>query len=156
MTRIRQPSDRDGTFDLLVVGAAAALGVLAGYIAGGQFGRMTAHRVKRALKRRRRRRGHLRPGDWTEGDAENLVARAVDALRGNPVLAKRPIRVRCLGPGLLEVAGLVESTAEGQRAGQLIRHLDDVRHVINRLLVPGVDTPVGSVPGPSSPRAARG
>ncbi len=156
MTRIRHEPDETSTLDILVVGAAAAFGVLAGYVWGGQFGRMTAHRVKRALKRRRRRRGHLRPGDWTDDDGRNLEARAVDALRGNPVLAKRPIRVRCLGPGLLELEGLVESAAEAQRAGQLSRRLVGVRHVINRLLVPGVDTPVASVPGPSSPRAARG
>ena len=156
MTRIRHEADQSTTLDLLVVGAAAAAGVVAGYVFGGQFGRMTAHRVKRALKRRRRRRGRLRPGDWTDENARSLEARAVDALRGNPVLARRPIRVRCLGPGLVELEGLVESAAEVQRAGQLVRRLADVRHVINRLLVPGVDTPVASVPGPSSPRAARG
>jgi hypothetical protein len=56
----------------------------------------------------------------------------------------------------VELSGLVESAAEVQRAGQLVRRLEGVRHVINRLLVPGVDTPVASVPGPSSPRTARG
>jgi BON domain len=156
VTRIRREPDETTTFDLLVVGAAAAFGALAGYVWGGQFGRMTAHRVKRALKRRRRRHGRLHPGDWTDDDARSLEARAVDALRSNPVLARRPVRIRCLGPGLVELAGLVESPAEVQRAGQLVRRLLDVRHVINRLLVPGVDTPVASVPGPSSPRAARG
>jgi hypothetical protein len=156
VTRMRPESDRTTTLDLLVVAAGAAFGLLVGLVAGGQFGRMTAHRVKRALKRRRRRRGALRPGDWTRDDAEHLVSRTVDAVRGNPVLAKRPIRVRCLGPGLVELAGLAESAAEVQRAGQLARHVGGVRHVINRLLVPGVDTPVAVVPGPSSPRAARG
>jgi hypothetical protein len=154
--RSRTETDRTTTLDLLVVAAGAALGVLVGYVASGSLGRATAHRVKRALKRRRRRRGVLRPGDWTDDDAEHLEARVVDALRGNPVLAKRPIRVRILGPGLLELAGLVESAAEAQRAGQLARRVAGVRDVINRLLVPGVDTPVAVVPGPSSPRAARG
>ena len=148
--------ERTTTLDLLAVAAGMGLGVLAGYVLGGQMGRVTAHRVKRALKRRRRRRGALRPGDWTDDDAGSLEARAVDALRGNPVLARRPIRVRALGPGLLELAGLVESHAEAQRAGQLVRRLAGVKDVINRLLVPGVDTPVATVPGPSSPRAARG
>lgn len=156
MSRDRDAAERTTTLDLLVVAAGAAFGVLAGYVASGSLGRATAHRVKRALKRRRRRRGVLRPGDWTDDDAEHLEARAVDALRGNPVLARRPIRVRTLGPGLLELAGLVESSAEAQRAGQLVRRLAGVRDVINRLLVPGVDTPVAVVPGPSSPRAARG
>ncbi len=156
MSLSRLESDRTSTFDVLVVTAGGLLGALAGYVWGGQFGRMTAHRVKRALKRRRRRRGHLRPGDWTADDADNLVARTVDALRGNPVLARRPIRVRSLGPGLIELAGRVDSPAEVQRAGQLARHLVGVRDVINRLLVPGVDTPVAEVPGPRSPRAARG
>ena len=155
MKRIRAETDRS-TLDLLLVALGAAAGVAIGYLVGGSFGRMTAHRVKRALKRRRRRRGVLRPGDWTDDDAEHLVARAVDAIRGNPVLAKRPIRVRTLGPGLLELAGLVESPAEAQRAGQIARRLSGVKDVINRLLVPGVDTPVAVVPGPSSPRAARG
>jgi len=31
-----------------------------------------------------------------------------------------------------------------------------VKELINRLLVPGVDTPVAVEPGPNSPRAARG
>ena len=156
MSRNRSESDRTTSFDLLAVAAGALAGMFAGYVWGGQFGRMTAHRVKRALKRRRRRRGRLRPGDWTDRDAENLVARTVDALRGNPVLARRPIRVRALGPGLIELAGRVESAAEVQRAGQLAHRLAGVRDVINRLLVPGVDTPVAEVPGPRSPRAARG
>jgi hypothetical protein len=152
----RAERDRVTTSDLLVLAAGVVFGAVAGYVVGGQLGRVTAHRVKRALKRRRRRRGALRPGDWTDDDAESLVARTVDALRGNPVLAQRPVRVRALGPGLVELSGLVESHAEAQRAGQIARRLQGVHDVINRLLVPGVDTPVASVPGPSSPRAARG
>ena len=143
------------SLDLLVVAFSAALGLVAGYVVGGTVGRVTAHRVKRALKRRRRRRGRLRPGDWTETEAESLEARAVDALRGNPVLARRPVRLRVLSPGVVELSGTVESSAERQRAGQLLRRLSGVTDVINRLLVEGVDTPV-AVPGPSSPRAARG
>jgi len=153
--RIRAESD-SSTLDLLVVAAGAALGLVAGYLVNESLGRVTAHRVKRALKRRRRRRGALRPGDWTDDNSEALEARAVDALRGNPVLARRPIRVRTLGPGLVELSGLVESQAEVQRAGQLVRRLPAVTTVINHLLVRGVDTPVGVVPGPGSPRAARG
>lgn len=156
MSRKRTETAHTTTLDLLVVAAGAAVGLLVGYVASGNLGRATAHRVKRALKRRRRRRGELRPGDWTDDDAEHLEARVVDTLRGNPVLARRPIRVRTLGPGLIELAGLVESSAEVQRAGQIVRRLAGVRDVINRLLVPGVDTPVAVVPGPSSPRAARG
>ena len=155
MKRIRAESDRSA-LDLLVVALGAALGVAVGYVVGGSIGRMTAHRVKRALKRRRRRRGALRPGDWTDDNAETLEARAVDALRGNPVLARRPVRVRVLAPGLVELAGRVESEAERQRAGQLVRRLADVTDVINRLLVTGVDGPAVGVPGPGSPRAARG
>ena len=155
MKRIRAESD-SSTLDLLVVAAGAALGLVAGYLVNESLGRVTAHRVKRALKRRRRRRGALRPGDWTDDNSEALEARAVDALRGNPVLARRPIRVRTLGPGLVELSGLVESQAEVQRAGQLVRRLPAVTTVINHLLVRGVDTPVGVVPGPGSPRAARG
>jgi len=153
--RIRAGSDRS-VFDLLVVTAGAALGLVVGYVVNESLGRVTAHRVKRALKRRRRRRGALRPGDWTDDHSDALESRAVDALRGNPVLARRPIRVQTLGPGLIELSGLVESPAEVQRAGQLVRRLSDVVTVINRLLVRGVDTPVGAVPGPNSPRAARG
>jgi len=143
------------TLDLLVVALGATVGVAVGYIVGGTVGRVTAHRVKRALKRRRRRRGRLRPGDWTEAMAESLEARAVDALRGNPQLARRPLRVRVLAPGLVELAGRVESPAERQRAGQLVRLLPGVMQVINRVLVEGVVAAVAG-PGPSSPRAARG
>ena len=155
MKRIRAETDRS-TLDLLLVALGAAAGVAVGFLVGGSFGRMTAHRVKRALKRRRRRRGEIRPGDWTDDNSETLEARAVDALRGNPVLARRPIRVRVLAPGLVELAGRVESSAERQRAGQLVRRLTDVTDVINRLLVAGVDTPAVAEPGPGSPRAARG
>jgi len=153
--RIRAETDRS-TLDLLLVALGAAAGVTAGYLVGGSFGRMTAHRVKRALKRRRRRRGEIRPGDWTDDNSETLEARAVDALRGNPVLARRPIRVRVLAPGLVELAGRVESSAERQRAGQLVRRLADVTELIDRLLVAGVDTSAVAEPGPGSPRAARG
>jgi hypothetical protein len=153
--RIRAES-APSTLDLLLLAAGAALGVVAGYVASGTFGRVTAHRVKRGLKRRRWRRGVLRPGDWTDDDADTLTARALDVLWGHPVLAQRPIRVRVLAPGLVELAGHVDSQAEVQRAGQLVRRLPGVKELINRLLVPGVDTPVAVVPGPSSPRAARG
>ena len=155
MKRIRVETDRS-TLDLLLVALGAAAGVALGYLVGVSIGRMTAHRVKRALKRRRRRRGAIRPGDWTDDNAATLEARAVDALRGNPVLARRPIRVRVLAPGLVELAGRVESSAERQRAGQLVRRLADVTDVINRLLVAGVDTSAVAEPGPGSPRTARG
>lgn len=155
MKRIRAESP-SSTLDLLLLAAGATLGVVAGYVASGTFGRFTAHRVKRGLKRRRWKRGVLRPGDWTDDDADTLAARALDVLWAHPVLARRPIRVRVLAPGLVELAGYVDSHAEGQRAGQLVRRLPGVKELINRLLVPGVDTPVAAVPGPSSPRPARG
>ena len=98
MKRIRAKS-APSTIDLLLLAAGAALGVVAGYVASGTFGRLTAHRVKRGLKRRRWRRGVLRPGDWTDDDADTLTARALDMLWAHPVLSQRPIRVRVLGPG---------------------------------------------------------
>ena len=155
MKRIRAES-ASSKLDLLLLAAGAALGVIGGYLASGTFGRVTAHRVKRSLKRRRWDRGVLRPGDWSDDAADTLTARALDVLWEHPVLAQRPIRVRVLGPGLIELAGHVDSHAEVQRAGQLVRRLPGVQELINRLLVPGVDTPVAVVPGPSSPRAARG
>jgi hypothetical protein len=153
--RIRAESP-SSTLDLLLLTAGAALGVVVGYVASGTFGRFTAHRVKRGLKRRRWKRGALRPGDWTDDAADTLVARVLDALWEHPVLAQRPIRIRVLGPGLVELAGHVDSHAEVQRAEQLVRRLPGVKELITRLLVPGKDTPVAVVPGPSSPRAARG
>ena len=155
MKRIRAES-ASSTLDLLLLAAGATLGVVAGYVASGTFGRFTAHRVKRGLKRRRWQRGVLRPGDWSDDAADTLTARVVDALWAHPVLAQRPVRVRVLGPGLVELAGQVDSHAEAQRAEQVVRELAGVKELINRLLVPGVDTPVAVVPGPSSPRAARG
>jgi hypothetical protein len=153
--RIRAGSP-SSLLDLLLLAAGAALGAAVGYVASGSFGRVTAHRVQRGLKRRRWARGDLRPGDWSDDDADTLTARVLDLLWAHPVLARRAIRVRVLGPGLVELAGHVESHAEGERAGQLVRRLPGVRELINRLLVPGVDTPVPVVSGPSSPRAARG
>lgn len=155
MPRSRESSERF-SIDILLVAAGTLLGVVAGYVVGGTVGRVTAHRVKRALKRRRRRRGRLRPDDWSDDLTDALEARAMDAIRENPVLARRAIRARVLGPGIVELEGAVESPAERLRAGQLVRRLGGVTDVVNRLLVTGIDIPAPVVSDPDSPRAARG
>ena len=111
MKRIRAES-APSTLDLLLLAAGAALGVVAGYVASGTFGRFTAHRVKRGLKRRRWKRGVLRPGDWTDDAADTLTARVLDVLWAHPVLAQR-LQPMNLNPAV-EMAASEHSAAKPQ------------------------------------------
>jgi osmotically-inducible protein OsmY len=140
--------------DLLAAAAGAALGVVLGYLAGGAVGRVNSRRIKAAVARWRERTPE--PRVWTAEDAERLEAQVLDALNRDVVLARRPIRVRVLGMGLVELTGRVSHLSEVGLAGDTVQAVPGVRTVLNHLLVSGVDETVVSVPGPNAPRAARG
>lgn len=141
--------------DLLTVAAGALLGLALGYLAGESVGRVNLRRIAAALERWRNR-PRRRPGPWTTEDTEWLEAGVLDALKRDVVLARRAVRVRALGEGIVELSGRVAHPSEVELAGDLVRALDGVDTVINHLLVTGVDDTVVRVPGPSAPRAARG
>lgn len=117
------------------------------------MGRVNAHRIKRALARWRDRPRRV---VWSAEEAERLEAAVLDALRRDVVLARRPIRVSVLGEGLVELTGRVNHTAEVGLAGDIVEGVEGVDTVLNHLLVAGVDPSTVEVPGPKTPRAARG
>lgn len=141
--------------DLLLLAAAAGLGLAAGYFAAERVGRVNSQRVTSAIDRWRER--HRTPAaPWTAEDAERLERRVLDTLRRDVVLGRRAVRVGILEGGIVELTGRVAHPSEVALAGDVVRGVQGVRTVLNNLLVPGTDAAAGVVPGPSRPQAARG
>ncbi len=143
--------DRFTAGDLFAAVGGAMLGLAVGFVAGASVGRVNKRRLERAV-------GRLRAGSpkvWTAEDAERLEARVLDALARDVVLARRAIRVQILGMGLVELTGRVLHASEVGLAGDIVQQVGGVTTVLNHLLVQGVDATV-EVPGPKTPRAARG
>ena len=140
--------------DLLLLAAAAGLGLVAGYFAAERVGRVNAQRVAGALERWKVRARTPR-APWTDEDAERLESRVLDALRRDAVLGRRAVRVRVLEGGIVELGGRVRNPSEIALAGDVVRAVAGVRTVLNHLLVPGADGEARAVPGPSTPLAAR-
>ena len=142
--------------DILAMIAAGALGLALGFVAGESVGRVNARRIALAVSRWRQ--GRARPATrlWTENEAERLEARVLDALSADVILVRRPVRVRVLGLGLVELSGRVSHVAEAALAGDIAQEVDGVDTVLNQVLVTGVDETVVAVSGPNTPRAARG
>ena len=141
--------------DLLLLAGGAGLGLALGYFAAERVGRVNSRRVAGALERWRTR--HARPENpWTAAEAERLESRVLDALRRDAALGRRPVRVRVLAEGIVELSGRVAHPNEVSLAGNVVRAVDGVRTVLNHLLVPGADEEARVVPGPSTPLAARG
>jgi hypothetical protein len=138
--------------DLLVVAVGAGFGLALGYFAAERFGRVNTQRVATALERWKSRRARA-PESWTEADEERLEARVLDTLRRDVVLGRRAIRVGVFAGGIVELSGSVTHPNEVALAGGVVRAVAGVRTVLNHLLVAGTDA---GVPGPSTPRAARG
>ena len=142
--------------DILAMIGGGALGLVLGFVAGESVGRVNSRRIAMAVARWRERRARRGARVWTEDDAERLEARVLDALSRDVILARRPVRVRVLGLGLVELSGRVTHVSEVALAGDIVQEVDDVDTVLNHLLVTGVDETVVAVSGPSTPRAARG
>lgn len=81
--------------------------------------------VLRTLRRRRR----LPPG--TSLDA--LEDAAVEVLRRDPQTGGCAIDVAAIGPGMIELTGVVPTHDTSQRAARLLHALSGVRTVVNRL-----------------------
>lgn len=142
--------------DILAMIGGGVLGLALGFVAGGSVGRVNSRRIALAVERWRSHRTPHATRVWTEEDAERLEARVLDALSRDVILARRPIRVRVLGMALVELSGRVSHVSEVALAGDIAQEVDGVDTVLNHLLVTGVDETVVAVPGPSTPRAARG
>jgi hypothetical protein len=141
--------------DLLLLAGGAGFGLLLGYVAAERVGRVNSRRVADALDRWKTR--HRRPEEpWSDAKAEHLEGRVLDALRRDAVLGRRPVRVRVLEGGIVELSGRVTHPNEVGLAGAVVGAVAGVRTVLNHLLVPGADAEARAVPGPSTPLAARG
>ncbi len=151
MRRIRRRHrDHVSAGDLFAAVGGALVGLVVGFVAGASVGRVNKQRLRRAVGRMR-----TAPMVWTAEEAERLVARVLDALARDVVLARRPIRVQVLGMGLVELTGRVLHASEIGLAGDIVQQVEGVKTVLNHLLVQGVEASV-DVPGPKTPRAARG
>jgi len=150
--------DHRSTFtvgDLLLLAGGAGFGLLLGYLAAERIGRVNTRRVADALERWKTR--HHRPDEpWRDAKAERLESRVLDALRRDAVLGRRPVRVRVLEGGIVELSGRVTHPSEVGLAGGVVGSVAGVRTVLNHLLVTGADAEARAVPGPSTPLAARG
>lgn len=142
--------------DILAMIGGGVLGLALGFISGESVGRVNTRRIATAMARWRERRLRSAPRVWTAEDGERLEARVLDALARDVILARRPVRVRVLGMGLVELSGRVAHVSEVALAGDIAQEVGGVATVLNHLLVTGVDETVVAVPGPSTPRAARG
>jgi hypothetical protein len=72
-----------------------------------------------------------------EGDErdEELEDRVLEAFRNDPILCERAIDIGSLGPGIVELAGWVETEDEAEHAVTLARGVPEVETVVNRVVV---------------------
>src|SRR5437660_9855651 len=105
--------------DVLAALVGGVVGVGLGYIVGNAVGRVNSRRISGAMQRWRERRAV--PRVWTEEEAERLEWRVLDALSGDVVLARRPIRVAVAGMGLVELTGTVERAPQVRLARHAVQ-----------------------------------
>jgi hypothetical protein len=67
------------------------------------------------------------------GALDTLEESAVEVLRRDRLTGNCAIDVAALGPGIIELSGIVPTLEIGQRAARLLHALDGVRTVVNRL-----------------------
>lgn len=104
----------------LAAGAAAGAGVLAYAVARGV--RMLRARTRPAA-------------DAFSSELDELEDAAVEVLRRDRQTGVCAIDVAAVGPGIIELSGVVPTHAVGQRAARLLHALSDVNTVISRLEV---------------------
>jgi hypothetical protein len=66
---------------------------------------------------------------------EELEDRVLEAFRNDPILCERAIDIGSLGPGIIELAGWVESDEEAQHAVTLAGGVPGVETVVNRITI---------------------
>jgi hypothetical protein len=66
---------------------------------------------------------------------EELEDRVLEAFRNDPILCERAVDIGSLGPGIIELAGSVETEQEIQHAVTLARGVPGVDTVVNRMAV---------------------
>jgi hypothetical protein len=66
-------------------------------------------------------------------ELDQLEESAVEALRRDRLTGSCAIDVAALGPGIIELSGVVPTLDIGQRAARLLHALEGVRTVVNRL-----------------------
>jgi hypothetical protein len=76
-------------------------------------------------------RGRRRP--TLTSDLDRLEDAAVDILRRDPQTGSAAIDVAAIGPGTIELTGVVPTQEVAQRAARLLHALHGVRTVVNRL-----------------------
>lgn len=130
---------------LLLAACGAAAGCALGYYVGQRFGSVNRRRMAHAMARWRERAAAADPdGPWSDEARAALEAAVRDALRAEPALSQRGLTVRALGPGLVELAGWVESGREATRARRTALATAGVRTVVSHVLVRGVDAALES------------
>jgi hypothetical protein len=100
-------------------------GLLPWVIAVGAGASAAAFTVLRLARRRRE--------TVATNELDLLEESAVDALRRDRLTGSCAIDVAALGPGIIELSGIVPTLDIGQRAARLLHALDGVRTVVNRL-----------------------
>ena len=100
-------------------------GLLPWVVAVGAGASAAAFTILRYARRRRT--------SATTGVLDQLEEAAVEALRRDRLTGSCAIDVAALGPGIIELSGIVPTTEIGQRAARLLHALDGVRTVVNRL-----------------------
>jgi hypothetical protein len=76
--------------------------------------------------------------DAVEGEGDGvplLEERVLEAFNNDPILAERAIDIGSEGPGIIELAGWVDSDDEAEHAMTLARGVPGVDTVVNRLMV---------------------
>lgn len=88
----------------------------------------------RQVRSRRAARHEMPPSEFAAQEQA-----AVDALREDGRLGRRPIDVAAVGAGIIELTGAVETAEEAHNAVELVQRLDGVHTVINRLTVGDIE-----------------
>lgn len=104
-------------------------GVPAWLMAAGAAAGATA--ISFAVLRMLRRRRHARPP--LTSSLDYLEDAAVEVLRRDPQTGACAIDVAAMGPGMIELTGVVPTHDVAQRAARLLHALPGVRTVVNRL-----------------------
>lgn len=100
-------------------------GILPWVVAVGAGASAAAFTILRYARRRRT--------SVATGELDRLEESAVEALRRDRLTGGCAIDVAALGPGIIELSGVVPTLDIGQRAARLLHAIDGVRTVVNRL-----------------------